>query len=136
MNEYSLILLAFKISHNLFRNNVELRLVSDVHNYSTRLGSFWDPRSAVRSDVARCRKCGSAGTPRGEAKRRQNRCKICSLQTMLHAILPMSAKVSFLLVNFIVFIIEVHKLLNSWSHLVSNRKKRLVIRKTKEESYL
>jgi hypothetical protein len=36
MNRYSLILLAFKITHNLIRNNVELRLISEIHNYRTR----------------------------------------------------------------------------------------------------
>jgi hypothetical protein len=36
MNDYNLILFAFKITHNLLRNNVELRLVSDIHRYPTR----------------------------------------------------------------------------------------------------
>jgi Reverse transcriptase (RNA-dependent DNA polymerase) len=36
LNEYNLLLLAFKISHNLLVNNVELRIVSEVHRYETR----------------------------------------------------------------------------------------------------
>lgn len=36
MNEYNLLLLAFKITNNLLRNNVELQLVSEVHEYNTR----------------------------------------------------------------------------------------------------
>ena len=36
LNEYNMLILAFKISHNLLINNVELRLVSDIHNYQTR----------------------------------------------------------------------------------------------------
>ena len=31
-----MLILAFKISHNLLINTVELRLVSDLHNYQTR----------------------------------------------------------------------------------------------------
>lgn len=36
MNDYNLILMAFKINHNLLRNNVEIRRVNEVHQYQTR----------------------------------------------------------------------------------------------------
>lgn len=36
LNTYNLLILAFKISHNLILNNVELRLVGDSHGYQTR----------------------------------------------------------------------------------------------------
>lgn len=36
MNQYNLILLAFKIKHNMIRNNVDLKQVSDIHHYATR----------------------------------------------------------------------------------------------------
>jgi hypothetical protein len=36
LNKYNLIMLAFKVSHNYLMNNVELRLVADVHRYKTR----------------------------------------------------------------------------------------------------
>ena len=36
MNEYNLLVLAFKIHHNLIRNNVETPRISEVHNYGTR----------------------------------------------------------------------------------------------------
>jgi hypothetical protein len=36
LNKYNLLLLAFKISHNLLINNVELRRASDLHRYETR----------------------------------------------------------------------------------------------------
>lgn len=36
MNQYNLLLLAFKITNNQLRNNVELRRVGDVHQHNTR----------------------------------------------------------------------------------------------------
>ena len=36
LNTYNMLILAFKISHNLLTNNVELRLVSDLHDHQTR----------------------------------------------------------------------------------------------------
>jgi hypothetical protein len=36
LNEFNLLMLAFKISRNLLVNNVELRQVSDIHQYETR----------------------------------------------------------------------------------------------------
>lgn len=36
MNQYNLLLLAFRISHNLLRNNEELKKVGDIHNHNTR----------------------------------------------------------------------------------------------------
>lgn len=36
LNQYNLLLLAFKITHDLLVNNVELKLISQVHSYNTR----------------------------------------------------------------------------------------------------
>ena len=41
MNEFNLLLLAFKITNNLLRNNVDLRRTSDVHNHNTRQSSHF-----------------------------------------------------------------------------------------------
>jgi hypothetical protein len=42
INEYHLLINAFKIKHNLIKNNVAIRYVNEVHNYNTRRrGDFY-----------------------------------------------------------------------------------------------
>lgn len=36
INDYNLLILAFKIKHNLIRNNITIRYVNEIHNYGTR----------------------------------------------------------------------------------------------------
>lgn len=36
LNKYNILILVFKISHSLLLNNVDLRLIGDVHSYNTR----------------------------------------------------------------------------------------------------
>lgn len=49
MNDYFLLVLAFKIKNNLVKNNIAVQYVNDVHRYGTRqVGNFYVVNSDTR----------------------------------------------------------------------------------------
>jgi hypothetical protein len=41
LNDYHLLILAFKLKHNMIRNNIPIRHVRDIHNYNTRQTNYF-----------------------------------------------------------------------------------------------
>ncbi|CRK98463.1 CLUMA_CG011820, isoform A [Clunio marinus] len=50
MNDYHLLIIAFKIRNNLLKNNIELKYINEIHSHGTRrVGNFHVVKNHVRA---------------------------------------------------------------------------------------